>query len=1233
MRKPLNPQIGQQLFSLGGAALGAGLGAFLGNPRLGLRLGRSLGGLAGQAFYARKSSANKERLRRQKAQTASLGEPIKRIYGTARIAGNVIWATDIEPYAVSGGEEYRCSFAVGFCAGVASKFLRIWANGVLIYSAAANTTGEYAVPPAYANKLKGLYLGTEAQTADPTIEAAEGAANVYGYKGLVYAVWDKLPLKAFGDQIPTIEAEITMASSQSYEKDEVSATISVSDPDMFLLSEREPRLFLFSLGVLTNVNRATLSKNQTDLLGKMEPITGSPSAAFNGKFAIDEEGTNLGPTLWFCAQDGSDTFLCKHVPGTLGFTSNYADKVAGEEWEIFVKGNLVFTADYAGAHIRCYNKETMARLWTKYGPLGPSGACVPGNFTWDNYGNLWLISWVDADPATGVGSRFFLTRITTGGNVNHYTFTGSGRCKNIAYDMVSGGIGGKLYAGGGDSNALHRLTCPSSGSPAITGTIANASSELSRACFLSQYRFVGGPSGSLFVASNAPDWSEVKISSFTVVQQQTLDDWGLTGTYGGHAYDPLHRSIWVAHPVDDKLYNCKLDRFAATAPTLGSVINSICQLAGLTAGEIDTTAAALASTTIRGFVIDERMSARDALESLLLAYHVDARENYTSGNIKLQFIQRTGASVASIAETELGAGEEEAEEVTFLIERVPEQTLPRRVTLRYLSYEREYDEAEVSAQYRIDTSASSQEVELTIPMVLTDDEAKAIVDRMLMALWAEANQVRLALTWKHCRLEAADPIVVTYNGDAYRIRLDTVEHGDNRLIEAVGVVELAAAYTSLADADDTTVPSPSQPQVPAGTQFFFLDWPCLRDSDDVPGPYGAVAPVMEGTGVPWPGATIYRSADALSWIPVLTLDGDHAVSWGYVTDDVPVPDFQPGRWDRDNAITIQMVRGTLASATEEELSADRRKNLLAVGSQDNGWEFIQFADLTDNGLVNGQRNYTVSKLLRGRFGSEPNAATHGNAEIVIVVDFETPSVFKIETSLEGVGETYYYKAVTTGTPAANVSDEGHIDTGMSLKPYAPSHPRAAVGWPTANDWTINWTRRARVGHDLQDYDSDIPLGEANERYEIDIRDSSSSALLRTLFIGPADFGDTLSMTLEIDGPTSKVVRAGSWITGLFYLGQLVDLSGFSNADNNGRFRVVALTATDMTLQGPRALVTEGSASGRRVRAASPAVTYTEAQQLGDGGVKGFFYYEIYQISDRLEQVDNQGRGRAQGQTT
>jgi hypothetical protein len=62
----------------------------------------------------------------------------------------------------------------------------------------------------------------------------------------------------------------------------------------------------------------------------------------------------------------------------------------------------------------------------------------------------------------------------------------------------------------------------------------------------------------------------------------------------------------------------------------------------------------------------------------------------------------------------------------------------------------------------------------------------------------------------------------------------------------------------------------------------------------------------------------------------------------------------------------------------------------------------------------------------------------------------------------------------------------------ALMPYAPVYVAATR---MANDITLNWIRRTRQQGGLQDY-QDVPLGETDERYDVEIL--NGSAVVRTV---------------------------------------------------------------------------------------------------------------------------------------
>jgi hypothetical protein len=144
-------------------------------------------------------------------------------FGVQKVAGAMIWATDIDEDKntrkeggglFGGGQkivEYRyfANFAVAFGEGPAGGVLRIWAGDRLIADLRAGA-GAYANHPKYSFRI---YLGSEDQHPDPLIKKHVPANAAPAFRGLVYIVFDDLPLDEFGNRIPPITAEIAWAGA------------------------------------------------------------------------------------------------------------------------------------------------------------------------------------------------------------------------------------------------------------------------------------------------------------------------------------------------------------------------------------------------------------------------------------------------------------------------------------------------------------------------------------------------------------------------------------------------------------------------------------------------------------------------------------------------------------------------------------------------------------------------------------------------------------------------------------------------------------------------------------------------------------------------------------------------------------------------------------------------------------------------------------------------------------
>src|SRR5512134_2753324 len=198
---------------LGFAVAGAAVGSLFGMPQLGWIAGAAIGGLL---FPSKGPSTEGPRLGDLAVSSSAYGMPIPIIYGTMRVAGNMIWSSglrEVKKKQKTGGKggggstttyTYYASFAVAFGEGPADDVVRIWADSKLILdkSATATHTTKAGV------KFR-FHPGNETQLPDPLIEANVGAGRAPAHRGLCVIVFEDLALADFGNRIPNINAEIT----------------------------------------------------------------------------------------------------------------------------------------------------------------------------------------------------------------------------------------------------------------------------------------------------------------------------------------------------------------------------------------------------------------------------------------------------------------------------------------------------------------------------------------------------------------------------------------------------------------------------------------------------------------------------------------------------------------------------------------------------------------------------------------------------------------------------------------------------------------------------------------------------------------------------------------------------------------------------------------------------------------------------------------------------------------
>ncbi len=190
----------------------------------GLPFADKLGGIVGAGIGNRISGTSKHRfegarLETLAVQTSTYGRMIPIVFGTVRIAGNVIWSRPIREIASTtttrtGGKggagarktsssstsfSYFVTLAIAVCEGEISRINRVWADSKLLDL----SQGQYRI-----------YKGSQTQLPDPLIESYQGVGKTPAYRGMAYIVIEDFPLASFGNRIPNFSFEVTRRAPQ-----------------------------------------------------------------------------------------------------------------------------------------------------------------------------------------------------------------------------------------------------------------------------------------------------------------------------------------------------------------------------------------------------------------------------------------------------------------------------------------------------------------------------------------------------------------------------------------------------------------------------------------------------------------------------------------------------------------------------------------------------------------------------------------------------------------------------------------------------------------------------------------------------------------------------------------------------------------------------------------------------------------------------------------------------------
>lgn len=630
----------------------------------------------------------------------------------------------------------------------------------------------------------------------------------------------------------------------------------------------------------------------------------------------------------------------------------------------------------------------------------------------------------------------------------------------------------------------------------------------------------------------------------------------------------------------DSAITCRAYRIAGTTPALvplADIVEAECLLSGLLeSADIDVSSL---SQDVRGYRIDSIGAIRNSLTPLQAAWPFDVIPR----GYQLKFIPRGQAAVATIDSDELGAvAGNQKPGVRITASREMDSQLPRRVQVSYIDANREYDVGAGPGSERLNTDAVNvQQTDLGI--VLTANEAAGIEEALLYMYWLERVEVSFVLPPTYAHLEPADVVDVVDPAATYHLRLTNINYLPDGRLECQARFNNAAVYSPTAVGQEG-IYTGQVVSLPGASQALLLDIPVLLDGMDTPGFTVAMAGYLPG----WTGGSLIRSEDdGQSWINIQGFVPPGAVVGQLIA---PLASGRTDLKDETNLIEVglQSASDALYSVTEAQLLGGA--NHFAIGAHGR-WEIVGAQVCAQ--LANG--NWRLSSLLRGRFGTEWAIGSHAVGDTVIPLD-STRLKF-ISASINSIGLSRKYRAVTNGQTIASAAEQDFSYAGENLECLAPVELNGHIDVVT-QDWTITAKRRTRVGGEWRDY-VDASLGETSESYELEIWNSTYTTLKRTItgISSPSatytkvnqieDFGSVQLTVYCKFYQLSSVVGRGHPLIGSLTRNYWIETDpnfawlvlGLHMDGTNGSTTFTDIKGKTVTAYGNAQIVTDGSAFG------------------------------------------------------
>lgn len=533
---------------------------------------------------------------------------------------------------------------------------------------------------------------------------------------------------------------------------------------------------------------------------------------------------------------------------------------------------------------------------------------------------------------------------------------------------------------------------------------------------------------------------DFKDNVFDWIENASLEDWLKAGAIAAGV-------IWAGNEIIDAIYgDGEGDGNASTtyngsagyagaysAPSLPDVVSSLCEFAG-----VAYDVSALPEEPV-SFVVGQTTSVRTILSQLSVMFQFDMVD---SGGI-LKFVPRSASAIKTITMEDMGFDDSDMPPTAYTAKRYQGVDLPKQVSLTY--YSENLDYSKYTQTYSLHTFEEGQNVDIQIPVTISDARARQVAELALINSHLERMNYRFNTTYKFVDVEPGDIL----NSPMGLIRiLKVVEKKEGVLeFEACDAgAEAALQASNMGIQSPTPISYPVQTTTSLGySGAFFIDPTNLDDQDTGVRIYAAV----HGFGrAGWPGAVIYMSEDnGLNYSQVASTTSESTI--GLVETAVASHSYHT--WDNDTQITVKLNSGSLLSMSE--IAVLNGQNWAQIGQ-----ELIGFC----NAELIGEKTYRLSKLLRGRQGTEQYIGTHQANELFCLID----DLVKLEFPDSDRGSIKKFKVVTIGSSIDKAEAKSVQIISNNTRMWTVYKPVVAL---QGNDWIISWNERVRFDNQIKDF--------------------------------------------------------------------------------------------------------------------------------------------------------------------